>query len=293
MQATVIINLRSSRSERSSEAVRVLLAARGITVDDFVLVDDHRLIEKRVKRAVKRGAELIIVGGGDGTMALAVNALAHRKAILGVLPLGTGNSFAKTLGIEDDLEKAVDVIAAAKVATVDLGRVNKRYFANFATIGLSAEIASTTNHDLKKIIGPLAYAVAGVGPMLSHKPFTTSIKWDGGHLNITTQQLVIASGRYFGKQPLTPDASITDGKLALFTTTGVSQIDIARTYLAMGLGQQAHLPDAHAISAKRITIKTKPKAPLSLDGDDFGTTPAKFSIESRALRVYVAADFNG
>ncbi|GAC1537483.1 MAG: diacylglycerol kinase [Candidatus Velthaea sp.] len=293
MRATVLINLRSSRSERLSEEVRELLLARGITIDDFQLVDSHTKITKRVRAAVRRGAELVIVGGGDGTMALAVNGLAHRKAVLGVLPLGTGNSFAKTLGISEDLKAAIDVIAAGNIARVDLGLVNKTYFANFATIGLSAAIGANTSHDLKKIIGPLAYAVAGVGPILNHKPFKASVKWDGGRLDIQTQQMVIASGRYFGKQPLTPEANITDGKLAFFTTSGVSQLEIARMYVAMGLGQQAHLPDAHALSAKRITIRTKPKQPLSIDGDSLGTTPAKFSIDPRALRVCVPADFHG
>ncbi|GAC1406451.1 MAG: diacylglycerol kinase [Candidatus Velthaea sp.] len=293
MRATVIINLRSSRSERLSEEARALLVARGITVDDFQLVEGHTKITKRVRAAARRGAKLIIVGGGDGTMALAVNGLAYRKAALGVLPLGTGNSFAKTLGISEDLSQAVDVIAAGNVARVDLGVVNKTYFANFATIGLSAEIGSNTSHDLKKIIGPLAYAVGGVGPLLHHKPFTASVKWEGGRLDIPTQQMVIASGRYFGKQPLTPEATITDGKLAFFTTSGVSQLDVAVMYVAMGLGQQAHLPNAHALSAKRLTIRTKPKQPLSIDGDALGTTPAKFSIARAALRVCVPADFSG
>jgi YegS/Rv2252/BmrU family lipid kinase len=291
VQATLILNMRSSRTAHHVGDLREQLAARGVEIDTFEVIDDNAQVERRVKRAAKRGASLIIVGGGDGTMTLAVNALAHRDAALGVIPLGTGNSFARTLGIGDDIGAALDVIAAGRIARVDLGIVNKRYFANFATIGLSAEIAESTSHDLKGVIGAAAYAVAGIKPFLTHRPFRAKIRWDDGDMRITAQQMVIASGRFFGHQPVTPAASITSGKLAFFTTTGVSHVDIARMYIAFGLGLQMRLPDAQTFSAKRIVIRTKAKQPINVDGNPAGLTPARFSVAHRALRVLVPAEF--
>lgn len=290
MQATVVLNMHSKRSREYAEQLPRLLAERGIETAAMHLLEGSDEVTKVVKKAIKGGATHVIVGGGDGTMARAVNALAHRDTVLGVLPMGTGNSFALTLGIEG-VEAALDIIGGGRVAQVDLGVVNKTYFANFSTIGLPAEIGASTDRTLKTMVGPLAYALGGIKPFLQGKAFKAKIKADDDDLKLKTQQMVIASGRFFGKKPLTPEADITDGKLAFFTTSGVSHLEIARTYVAMGMGLSSLLPDAFRFSAKKITIKTKPKQPVSIDGNILGTTPARFSIAPRALNVIVAPTF--
>lgn len=269
-----------------------MLTAHGIDVDAFVVARDEAILRKRLEGFVAAGASLAIVGGGDGAMAIAADVLAHAKCALGVLPLGTGNSFALTLGIAAKLETALDVIVAQRIVKVDVGTVNGTHFANFATIGLSAEIADRTPHLLKRLIGTAAYAVAGVGPFLTHRPFRAKIRYDGGQSEFRAQQIVIASGRFFGHQPVTPDASIVDDRLSFFTTTGVSHLHVARMYLAMGLGLQTRLPDAVAFSSKEVVVKTSPKQLVSIDGRTLGKTPAHFGIAPRALRVCVPAGFD-
>jgi YegS/Rv2252/BmrU family lipid kinase len=292
MEAAVVINLSSSQSSSRVEAIPGMLEARGIRVVEFHSAGDHAALRRYFDQAVKRKAKTLIVGGGDGSMAQAANALAHSETVLGVLPLGTGNSFAATIGLDGQLESAIEVIANGRVASVDLGRVNGRYFANFATIGLPAEIAKSSPNNLKRFLGPLAYVFAGIRPMLTHKPFRAKVRWDrGGRMILQTQQIVIASGRFFGKQPVLPSASITSGRLAFFTTSGVSHLDLVRTYLAFALGLQTKLGDAHAFSAESIEVRAKPKQPLNIDGEPLGKTPARFCIARRALRVLVPSDF--
>ena len=293
MSTRIILNLRSSGTQHSLHDLPARLERHGIDAGAIVTVDDHVALEKRVRRLAKDGAAAILVGGGDGSMAVAANALAHRDTVLGVLPMGTGNSFAQTLGIGTSLDEALVVVAGGTVASVDLGMVNGRYFANFATIGLSAEIAAQTPHALKPILGPAAYAVGGILPFLRAHGFRAKIRWPGGRLDLRTAQMVIASGRFFGKTPVLPDASITDGKLAFFTTEGASHLEIARMYVAFGLGVQTKLPDAHTFSAPKLSVKTKRKEPISIDGDPAGTTPATFRVARRALRVFVPEGFNG
>lgn len=292
MRASVVINERSSRSKRAIGELPAMLAARGIDVDRFEVAEDEAALRKRVKKNVKDGASLVIVGGGDGAMTVAADVLARAKCALGVLPLGTGNSFALTLGISDKLETALDVIVAHRVVKIDLGTVNETHFANFATIGLSAEIADRAPHALKKLIGPAAYAVGGVGPFFTHQPFHAKIRHDTGRSELRTQQIVIASGRFFGRQPVTPDASIVDRRLSLFTSTGITHLEVARMYVAFGLGFQTRLPDAIAFSSKEIVVKTSPKQLLSIDGQTLGKTPARFGVAPRALRVCVPAGFD-
>lgn len=291
MRASVVINERSSRSERVVSELPAMLAAKGIDVEDFIIAKDELVLRKELKKFVKNGVTLAIVGGGDGSMTTAAGVLAHEKCALGVLPLGTGNSFALTLGIEEKLEAAIDVIASHRVVKVDLGTVNGTFFANFATIGLSAEIADRAPHALKKLIGRAAYAVGGVGSFFTHPPFRARIKYDVGRSDVKTQQIVIASGRFFGHQPVTPDASIVDRRLSFFTTTGISHLEVARMYVAFGLGVQTRLPDAFSFSSKEIVVKASPRQLISIDGQTLGKTPARFGLAPRALRVCVPAEF--
>jgi YegS/Rv2252/BmrU family lipid kinase len=287
----VVINLHSSGSRGAIDRLPGLFERHGVAYEDLIIANDHARLCKRVRRAVKNGAKRVIVGGGDGTMAAAMRYLAHSESTLGLLPLGTGNSFAQTMQIPHDLDAAIAIIASGNETRVDLGRVNDTYFANFATVGLAAEIAHETPNDLKSRFGPLAYAIAGVQPLLRHRPFAVKLRWGHHRYRTRAQQVVVASGRYFGHQPITPNASVVDGKLSVFMDTGVTPLDVAKTYAAMALGQQTRLPDAFAIETTEISIKTRPRQQVSVDGDAAGFTPARFRIEPRALRIFVSEDF--
>jgi len=292
MHAALIVNAHSGRSGKTASELPDLLAARGVVLDAFKMVDNERDLRKHVKRARKSGIGHIIVGGGDGSMATAVDVLAKHETVLGVLPLGTGNSFARTLGLDDSLEKALDAMVHPRIECVDVGRVNRTYFANFATIGLSAEIAADVPHRLKRVLGAASYVAAGLVPFAKARPFRAKISWDHGNETIETVQMVIASGRFFGHQPVAPDSTAVNHRLAFFTTTGVSHLEIMRMYLAMGLALQDKLPDAITFSTREIVVKTKPKVPISIDGNAFGETPARFRIVPRALHVIVGPDFD-
>jgi len=286
MGAILIGNARSSHS-RLFMAAHQRLIARGIAVDEAHVATDARDACRQVKRAIRAGRELIVVAGGDGTMTRVVGAFAHRPATLGVLPLGTGNSFARSLGIASELEAAIDAIVAGTCKHVDLGRVNETYFANFSTLGLSADISAATSSKLKGAIGTAAYAVAGLRPLLTHRPFNCRIRWGKNRLDLRTHQVIVANGRFFGNTPILPDATIDDGELALFTSTGTSTWDVAKSFLALFAGKQIDLRDAHYFSAPNITIKTSPRVALAIDGDVIGRTPARFSVARQALRVMV------
>jgi len=264
------------------------LRKHGLPVAEFHVAPNHEAVRRLVKRAAKGGAQAILVGGGDGTMAHAVDALAHRGATLGVLPLGTGNSFAQSIGLDaHDLDAAVAAVALGHVERIDLGRVNGTYFANFATIGLSSEIAGATPTSVKSWSGPIAYALAAVRPLLTHAAFRARIRWKGGRLDLRTQDIIIANGRFFGSNPVTPDATIVDGRLSLFTTDDPSRIGALRTYVAFGMHDQTKLRHAHVINAAKFEIRTRAKQTISIDGSLLEKTPARLRVAPRALRVFV------
>jgi len=284
----VVVNRHSRRTDHQIDALHAALDAHGLRVAAFHAETSESGCRKLIRHAAKAGAPEILVGGGDGTMTHAVNELAHRDSIMGVLPFGTGNSFAMSLGIPlDDVAAAVAVIAHGHAAHVDLGRVNGTYFANFATIGLSSVIAGGTPRLLKKITGPVAYALAGIGPMLTHRPFRARIRWKGGRLDVRTQDVIVANGRFYGHTPVAPEATIDDGRLHLFTTDNASALGAARTYLAIGRGLQARLPDAHVVTARSFKVRTRTRQPIAIDGSPLEKTPARFSVARNALRVFL------
>jgi diacylglycerol kinase family enzyme len=118
------------------------------------------------------------------------------------------------------------------------------------------------------------------------------VQWNDETLEIVTHQAIVASGRYFGWQPVTPQASLRSGELAFFAAAGDKPQDVLATNAALLRGEQTQLEHAHYFSAKKIKIKTKPKQPLNIDGHALGTTPATFKIAPRALRVLVPQDFH-
>lgn len=286
-EAVLIGHLTSKDGPAAFAEVSKALVARGVSIVEAHQVENRKEIRRRVKRAVKSGHTLILVIGGDGSQAAAVGPLAHTKAVLGVIPAGTGNSFAQSLGIKPTIEDAIHTILTGRVAHVDLGVVNGEYFANFATIGLSSEIAESTPKLLKKIVGGAAYALSAVLPMIKHRAFVANVSWERNALKLETHQIIVASGRFFGNTPILPDATVTSGKLAFFTTAGRGRLDVMRMYLAFFNGTQTDLPDAHYFQAEKLTIKTKKRQPIAIDGSAFGYTPAKFSVAANALRVMV------
>jgi YegS/Rv2252/BmrU family lipid kinase len=291
-EAVLIANLDSNKGSEAFAEVSKGLTARGMSIVEAHQVGSHKELKKRVKRAVKSGHELILVAGGDGSQTAAVGPMAHTKAVLGVIPAGTGNSFAQTLGIKTTIADAIETILNGRVSEVDLGIINGEYFANFATIGLSAEIGVETPKLLKKISGGIAYGISAVVPMLTSRPFSAKVSWGQNVLKLETYQMIIANGRYFGNKPVLPDATVTDGRLAFFTTVGPGRLDVLRMYLAFLSGTQTELPDAHYFQTKKLKIETKGRQLIAIDGSDFGYTPAKFSVAPRALRVMVPQAIN-
>lgn len=286
----VVVNTRSRRGRDAVGEIEPLFARHGVAMEALLPADDHAHLQRLVERAVKGGARRVAVGGGDGTMTSAVGAFAHRKAVMGVLPLGTGNSFAQTLGLDPhDLDAAVATIAGGVVAKVDLGRCNDRYFANFATIGTSSDIAESTPRPLKDAAGKVAYALTAVLPILRGRPFRARIRWKHGRCTVHTRDLVVAVGRYFGSTPITPDANDHDGRLALVAIEGGSALALVRDYAAWGAHAQTRQAGAHVIRARRVRIRTDRAQRVALDGSAAGRTPVELRVARGALRVYVPA----
>lgn len=285
-EAILIVHGNSRNGVDVAQKARELLPQRNVTIAESLIVNKSKDLLKAVRRAVKSGARLIAVAGGDGAMTTAVRALAYTKATLAVLPAGTGNSFALSLGIHS-LDEALESIVSGRELRVDLGIANGTYFANFASIGLASVAAEATPRGLKKLFGPLAYGLAGIAALRLHRPFCMRVEWKKNRLVFDAHQALIASGRYYAHEPLLPQAQIDDGLLAFFATAAKDQLDIVRTNAALLRGDQTSLPNAQYFQAPKITITCKPRQAVAVDGSELGKTPVKFQVARKALRVLV------
>lgn len=294
-RSAVLVGNLGSRSTSSilDEAV-ARLAEGGIAVEAAVGVESGAELRERVARFVGEGAPLIAVAGGDGSLSSIVGLFSHRESVLGVIPAGTGNSFARTLGIRPTVEDAVATIVSGKVAHVDLGIANGTSFANFATVGLAARVARQTPFTLKRVAGAAAYVLSTIPLMLRSRPFRARIRFDDAEpIEIVTHQIVVVNGRHYGVVPLLPEATIVDGRLKLAATATTSAWGAARLFLAIHLGRQRQLSDGLFRIARQITIETFPPQLLDVDGETLGATPARFTVDRGALSVMVPAEFDG
>lgn len=297
-EAVLICNTRSRRGADSFVRAGELLAQHGFHVTHAHAVTSEDELAQRVEDAASAGSSLIVVGGGDGTLSSIVGSFAYREAVLGLLPLGTGNSFARTLDIPLRLDEAVDVIANGKIADVDLGVVNGEYFANVVTIGLSAEAAHRTPHFLKRLVGPAAYVLTGAGKTLTHAAFACSITTADAEsaeaptkIDVRTHQIIVASGRFFGTSPLRPEAHVDDRRIDVFTLAGVNRWRLAQMWASILLRPGKLADTGDFISTASVLIETEPRKEIDVDGEIRGRTPAEFYVAPEALKVMTPGAF--
>lgn len=221
----VVINTGSRKGSAAQKLVTETLAKAELPVSAVFTVDGGSDPAQAVKRAVSEGHDLVVVGGGDGTVASAAGLVAGTDVVLGVLPLGTANDLARTLEIPRDLSRAFAALAEGKVVDIDLGRANGRPFLNVASAGLSVAVTQALSPRLKRLIGPLAYGVATLRSYAKHKPFHARLEFpEGDHEPVELEnllQVAVGNGRYYGGgNAVSPTAGIDDHTLDIYADPG-------------------------------------------------------------------------
>lgn len=284
-QAVLIVAAGARRGERFFHAARQLLEARGVRLVGEHLVERPREAVERARSAVYNGVSLVIVGGGDGTLRVVLPALARREVVLGILPLGTANNFARSVGVPMDLVGAVDTIVDGREVTVDLGLINGEFFANNLSIGYSREIVSATPHGLKRWLGTLAYVFYEFGFMLRQRLFCCTVATDGDSTRFLTRHIMAVNGTHYGTRPLAPDARLDDGLLDLFALASLSRWQSVRFWIRFILGSHLRDPELQRFRVARATITTDPPRMVIVDGERGPRTPVEVSVAHAALRV--------
>ena len=290
-EAALLVNIKSRKGDAWFNSAEMILKQKGLHLTTSLRCKKENQLSFEVQKAISAGVPLIIVGGGDGTLSSVVKLFIGSKSTLGVLPFGTGNSFARDLGIASNVEAACEVIVHGKAQLVDVGRVGSDYFLNVVTVGLTTQIALQLNHEVKKVWGVLAYLYALIKALAVIKPFEVHLSLPEGEYTFLTLQVVIGNGRFAGPFPIAPDASIVDGKLIIYVLIGTTKWDLLRFALNLPGGHQVDLDCVPVFWTSEGAISTSHPMRVTIDGESNHYTPLHFGIEKAALKVVVPLEF--
>ncbi|PYI50075.1 diacylglycerol kinase [Paenibacillus flagellatus] len=240
--------------------------------------------------AVERGFDVVIAAGGDGTLYEVINGMAEKshRPPLGILPLGTTNDFARALGIPKHWEFAVDLILQQHTRTIDVGKVNQRYFINIAGGGSLTELTYEVPSKLKTVIGQLAYYMKGLEKLPRLRPIELNIRSKEQDIHEEVMMFLICNSNSVGGfEKLAPDASLNDGLLDVFILRKCNLAEFIRIVSAALRGE--HLNDPHIIHFKTQSLQiTSPDyVQINLDGEFGGTLPCTFSVLPEHLPIFV------
>lgn len=219
-RAVLVVNTRSRRGARAYSEARRRLAQAGMTLEAAYPVRHAERLPEIVREEIAKGRRFIVIGGGDGTISSAVDHFAYASVVFGILPLGTANRFARTLGIPLDLTRAIDVLVNGKVADVDLGKINDDYFANGSSIGMPAIVGRATRHSLKRLLGRGAYILVAATKFMHYQPFRCTVTIDGQQTSFDALDVRIASGGYQGGVLVAREANPDDGNMVVHISEG-------------------------------------------------------------------------
>lgn len=286
-RAALVINARSRLGSRAGALVAAALRRHGLELDRVVRVRRPSRLRDAVEAILERGADRVIVGGGDGTLGTVASRLALTPVRLGVIPLGTANDFARTLGIPFDLARAAEIAAGAHVRPIDMARANGSYFLNVASIGLSVATTRLISHRLKQWFGPAAYAFAGALAFTRHPLFLARLDSPGGSSELAVHQLVVGNGRFYGGGVLVSGGStLDDGTLAVYTLGARGRWALIRTVAMLRLGVLIEKPGDIFLQSPEVYVSTRPEGlPVNLDGEIRTRTPVRFSVVPAAIQV--------
>jgi len=227
--------------------------------------------------AIGMGADLVIAAGGDGTLNGVINGVGRAGVTVGLIPLGTGNDFARGLGLPRTVEGALAVIAEGRVRSLDVGLCRSRRFINVAGCGFDAAVAERINRGLRSVSGTTAYVASVLATLMLFRPADVTVSVDGVQTRGPTMMCAIANGTgYGGGMRIAPDARLDDGLFDVCVIGACTRMEFMRSLPLVFRG--AHVD---------------PPLPVLVDGELAGRTPARFVMEPAGVRFVVPLRMSG
>ncbi len=288
-QAVLVVNAASRKGQALFREASDKLLAAGIELTGAFALRDPRLLVPTVKEAVRSGAPMVIVGGGDGSLSYTVDEVVDRDCVFALLPLGTANSFARTLGIPLDLDGAVKVIATGQRRRIDLGMIDDDYFANCAAMGLSPMIGEGVPHKLKRYLGRVGYLIWAVWCLIRFHAFQLTVRGDGIDETLWATEVRIANGGHHGGVELIESAEVDSGQIIVQAVVGRRASSLVWDWFAKYFKLPARNRTTREFHGSKLTIETRPRQRISIDGEVLAKTPVVAQVAECAVEVVVPA----
>lgn len=230
----------------------------------------------------------IVAVGGDGTVNEVASGIINKnRGTLGIIPAGTGNDMAKSLGISNDPIKALETIIRGNTTTMDIGRVNDNNFLNISSVGFDAEVVFNNNKLKKKIKSELSYALSVVYTLLQFKKRPVDIEIDGKRTHEDIVLLAVGNGKYYGGgMKILPDAKLNDGELDICIVSNMSKFSLLFLFPTIFKGNHIKYKKyVRMDKGKCIKIISKDIIPINVDGELMEGKKVEFSLEDKHMLV--------
>ncbi len=248
----------------------------------------HRL----ARTAADAGVDVVVAAGGDGTASLVASVVARTQTALALLPLGTGNDFARTLGMNLRLDLAVADILTGIQQTIDLGVIENTgdTFVNICGLGFDAAVAERVNRREGMARGTLAYLGAVVGELRRFRPVSVRVTADDETFEGEAMLVAVANARcYGGGMWICPGAMLDDGLLDVCIVKPLSRLRFLANLPRVFRGTHLSHPAVRLFRGRRVAVESDQPVPVMADGDLWGQTPVTFALRHEALKVVTPA----
>ena len=288
-QAILIVNAGSRKGAGLFAEARDKLTAAGIELIDAKKCKTAATMDKAVKTALKK-APMVIVGGGDGSLSSFVDHFIGKDVVFAFLPLGTANSFARTIGVPLDLDGAIEVIAKGQPRKIDVGCISGDYFLNAAAMGLAPRVAESVPHGLKRTLGRVGYLVWAGWSAANFRAFRVKLEGGTRTVRMWATEVRIANGRYHGGIELIENADLKSGEIVVQVVTGRSLMKLGWSYLAAAVKLRSRHETVREFVASEFMLSTRPRMRVSIDGEVAAETPLRINAVADAVTIAAPRD---
>ena len=260
-----------------------------------ILLQPYRLVnyEKyRLLDVLKQvNPDFAIISGGDGTLNFVINTLQQHNISMpvGLIPSGTCNDFASSLGIPSTLSECLDVILRGKLAEVDIGLINdKHYFLNTCAGGYFVDVSFNTNKELKKTFGPLAYYMKAIGEVGHIKPFELTIHADDQCIKEEALLFLITNGKdAAGFKNVADEADFSDGIMDIMIVKHCPHFELAALLIKVLSHEPLNDRNIIKLRTRSCNIQSSESINLSIDGEKGSGLPMTVRFVNKRLKVFV------
>ena len=245
-------------------------------------------IRRYIDEACGRNVARVVVGGGDGSVNEAANAILTRGGkvpALGILPLGTANDFATSCRIPSEPLESLRLALTGESTSIDAVQANERFFLNVATVGFGAAVTANTSVALKNFLGGGAYTIAGLVQALDFEPYPSRVLTPAGEFSGQLLVGAVCNGRTAGGgQRLAPEALLNDGLLDVLIVNRFSMSDVPQVL------EELKNPGAEGKFIQRLKTpwlegESDHEIPINLDGEPYAANQIRFSVQTGAIKV--------